>query len=358
MKRQFNTDCEGPITKNDNAFELAQEFIPQGGEFFAKLSKYDDFLADIAKKPGYKAGDTLRLILPFFKAYGVTDASVREFSAQNILLVPGADTALEHIRALMPAFIISTSYRPYINSLCEVIDFPVEDTYCTELALDKYRIPKTEMEYLKKLHDEILELPAIELPASAISREDLDDGAIMCIDRLDEIFWKELPNMTSGKLLEDVNPIGGFEKAEAIKESCARTEVELEDVMYVGDSITDMEAMKLVKDAGGIAVSFNGNRYAIESADIACISPNALIIAMLALMFNAGGAKSVYNLASKWESESGKINLEKVIGPSLPGFSVEGASLFLIEDSDLEELVSRSESFRKTVRGERIGRLG
>ena len=175
MKRQFNTDCEGPISKNDNAFELTEEFIPQGGEFFAKLSKYDDFLADIAKKPGYKAGDTLRLILPFFKAYGVTDAGISEFSSQNILLVPGADTALKYIRAIMPAFIISTSYRPYINSLCEMIGFPVENTYCTELTLDIYQIPETEIEYLKELHDEMLVLPAIEIPASAASREDLDD---------------------------------------------------------------------------------------------------------------------------------------------------------------------------------------
>ena len=43
---------------------------------------------------------------------------------------------------------------------------------------------------------------------------------------------------------------------------------------------------------------------------------------------------------------------------NLPEFSVEGVSLDLIEGSDLEALVSESESFRKQVRGERIGRLG
>jgi len=356
MLRQFNTDCEGPISKNDNAFELAEEFIPQGGEFFAKLSKYDDFLADIAKKPGYKAGDTLRLILPFFKAYGVTDADIGGFSSQNILLVPKADTALEYIRAIMPAFIISTSYRPYINSLCETIGFPVENTYCTELALDEYQIPQSEIEYLKELHHEILTLPAIEFPASAAAREDLDDGSITCIDRLDKIFWEEFPGMASGKLLEDVNPIGGFEKADAVKKSCEKTGVQLSNVMYVGDSITDMDAFKLVRNASGLAVSFNGNRYAIEAADVACISPNALILAALALMFGGGGAESVCTLASEWES--GKLGLENAMKWSLPGFSVQGTSLYLVEDSDLEELVSRSESFRKTVRGERIGRLG
>ena len=356
MNRQFNTDCEGPISRNDNAFELAQQFIPRGGEFFAKLSRYDDFLADVARKSGYKAGDTLKLILPFLKAYGATDLGIREFSYQNVLLVPGADAALEYIRTVMPAFIISTSYRPYINALCELTGFPAENTYCTELALDKFQIPGSEMAYLKKLHAEIQSLPSIQIPESAASREDMDDESIRCIDRLDAIFWKELSNMASGKLFQDVNPIGGFEKAEAVERSCERTALGLENVMYVGDSITDVEAMTVVKNAGGLAVSFNGNRYAIQSADVACISPRALITAALALVFREGGVQSVRTLASEWNTR--KITFENTMRQSLPGFSVEDTDLHLIDDSNQKDIVSRSESFRKTVRGERIGRLG
>ena len=69
-RRVFITDCEGPITKNDNAAELCEAFVPGGDRFFKKISLYDDYLAEVARRPGYKAGDTLRLILPFFKAMG------------------------------------------------------------------------------------------------------------------------------------------------------------------------------------------------------------------------------------------------------------------------------------------------
>ena len=79
-KTLYLTDCEGPVSKNDNAFELAEHFVPEGGAFFAKVSRYDDYLADIERKPGYKAGDTLKLIVPFLKAHGATDDAVREFS--------------------------------------------------------------------------------------------------------------------------------------------------------------------------------------------------------------------------------------------------------------------------------------
>jgi len=82
--RIFVTDCEGPVTKNDNAAELAEAFIPGGGRFFQKISLYDDYLAEVVRKPGYKAGDTLRLILPFFKAFGLDNHTMIRFSRRNI----------------------------------------------------------------------------------------------------------------------------------------------------------------------------------------------------------------------------------------------------------------------------------
>ena len=72
---QLDTDCEGPLALNDNAFELCREFIkPDGARFFQQVSRYEDYLADVLKKPGYQAGDTLKLILPFLKAHGLTEA--------------------------------------------------------------------------------------------------------------------------------------------------------------------------------------------------------------------------------------------------------------------------------------------
>ncbi|MGC8850583.1 MAG: hypothetical protein ACP5QI_08950, partial [Candidatus Bathyarchaeia archaeon] len=117
--RVFVTDCEGPITLNDNAYELSSHFIPEGGEFFKRISRYDDVLADVIKRPGYKAGDTLKLILPFLKAYGASDKSLTDYSRSNVLLIPGASEALRHIMDIMPCYLISTSYRHYVEAVCE-----------------------------------------------------------------------------------------------------------------------------------------------------------------------------------------------------------------------------------------------
>ncbi|MCK5563078.1 hypothetical protein KAI30_02805, partial [Candidatus Bathyarchaeota archaeon] len=85
QRRLFISDCEGPISKNDNAYELSEHFIPKGASFFALVSRYDDVQADVVKRPEYKAGDTLRLILPFLKAYGVTNEKIKKFSKDHIL---------------------------------------------------------------------------------------------------------------------------------------------------------------------------------------------------------------------------------------------------------------------------------
>jgi len=83
IKRLIFSDCEGPISKNDNAYELCAAFIPDGDKLFANISKYDDVLADVTHKPGYAAGGTLKLILPFFKAFDVSDKPMEDFSAQT-----------------------------------------------------------------------------------------------------------------------------------------------------------------------------------------------------------------------------------------------------------------------------------
>ena len=58
LRRLYVTDCEGPLTRNDNAQEIAAHFSPDGADLFARLSRYDDFLADVVRRPGYNAGDT------------------------------------------------------------------------------------------------------------------------------------------------------------------------------------------------------------------------------------------------------------------------------------------------------------
>ncbi len=327
--RVFVTDCEGPITKNDNAAELAESFIPSGSMFFARISLYDDYLAEIARKPGYKAGDTLRLILPFFKAFGVDNQSMSKFSRLNIEMIPLADRVLRDVVAAAPAYIVSTSYSPYVKAVCDAIGFPYQSAYCTQVNIDDYTLTPGEKSELKRIHSAILQLPDFSIPSEARSPEDLPGKDRDVIAALDDVFWSQLPEMDIYRITEEVNPVGGTEKARAIEEIAAREETEIRNILYVGDSITDVEAFRLVRKGGGMTVSFNGNDWAVREAAFAVTAENALPIGLVAHLFLNRGADGFQELA-----------------------------MTEIRPENMQSFSAHSSRVRKSVRTEKIGALG
>ena len=360
MKRIFISDCEGPISKNDNAFELAANFIPNGDNLFANISKYDDVLADVLQKPGYSAGSTLKLILPFFKAYGLTDAQMEDFSANNIILIANSQTTLQYVQAIADAFIVSTSYQHYIKVLCKAINFPYKNTYCTKVSLDKCAITPQEKERLKKIAQEIAQMHLIDIPQFAKNLEDFSHNEQAVIQRLDEIFWSEIPKMFIGKFLIDVVTVGGEQKAEAIRDAAERLDVDLADVMYVGDSITDVEAFKLVRVNGGLTLSFNGNIYAVKNAEVAVLSESNIVTAVIADLFCRSGKEKATRTLNSWSYDELKKSgvddallkqFSKLYADALPKVQI-------VTPRNMETLIKESSEFRKKVRGVAIGRLG
>ena len=310
--RIYVTDCEGPLTRNDNAQEIAERFIPDGAEFFARLSKYDDFLVDVAAKPGYNAGDTLRLIPPFFKAFYVTDEDVESFSAEQVLLVPEALKTLDAVSALMPAFIISTSYTPYLQRAVRPRRVPVRARAlhraqprrlgdargrggvaarvgAARVRAAGHRVPgggddgrrgprrRRRGRGLRRAGRH-----AVAQPRAAL--EWLSDEDQATVARAGRLFWARDPERPRERrlLAESVHPVGGGQKLAALEEIVAAEGVEGGGVMYVGDSITDTPPLAAVKAWGGVSLSFNGNGYAIAAAEFAAASPDAEVQAQLA----------------------------------------------------------------------------
>jgi predicted HAD superfamily phosphohydrolase len=337
-KRIYCTDLEGPVTKNDNAAELCATIVPEGDELFRRVSLYDDYLAEVINMPGYRAGDTLRLILPFMMAHGLTQERMASFSSRGILIVPGADKVLSTIAQRGPAYIISTSYCQYVHAVCSAIAFPREHTFCTRVNLDDYAIPDSEVATVKKLASRVMARPPIEIPALASGPEDLTDADQATVADLDEVFWDLLPELSVYTVVEEVSPVGGPEKATSIRKAAKHEEVSLDQVVYVGDSITDVDAFRTVRQAGGLAVSFNGNRWAVEEADMAIVSPRADPVLPMAIAFLERGKDAVEGIG--WAK------------------GIRDCTIEWLAEGDIEEVVEASERMRKEVRGTVVGRLG
>ncbi len=118
--------------------------------------------------------------------------------------------------------------------------------------------------------------------------------------------------------------------------------------MYVGDSITDVPPLAAVKDWGGFSLSFNGNGYAIAAAEFAAASPDAAVTAELAAAFAAHGRQGALKVVRTWPRPK-----EGVATPR----GRARASVGVVAEA-VEALAEASAALRRSVRGERVARLG
>jgi predicted HAD superfamily phosphohydrolase len=245
--------------------------------------------------------------------------------------------------------LISAAYQPFIQAVGRVIGFEEAGIYYTPLKMDQYVIDISEKETLKDLADEITKMPPLtwNLPVKEIT-------PITYRHRLKIIFEEEISNMQIGKILTEISARAGHEKVRAIIDSLEKTGNSAEGVIYLGHSVLDAAALEWVRDNGGMAVSFNADRAALQFAEVAVISDNSVILAILSDAFLQKGKEGVMELVKNWDIN--KIQKCKIPQPFINQlFSHESfPQLELVTDSNLERLIKESEYCRRTSFGETI----
>jgi energy-converting hydrogenase A subunit R len=361
-KVQLFTDCEGPLALNDYAFELCRDFIkPHGDRFSRQVSRYDHYLAEVAKKPGYKAGETLRLILPFLKAHGLTQARMEAHGRETMLLVPGAEEAYKFLHSRdFPIFMLSSSYRPFAEAAGQRLGFKPESVFGTDIDLDQDAFSAVEVEELLGLQGEITGTPEIELPGEAAEPADLPAPVQEAVAVLDRIFQEMLPAMAGGALYQEVNLMGGAAKAKAVSDSLASTGISLADTIYVGDDITDVAAFEAVRAGGGLTISFNGDREAVSAAEVVVVSDSAWSIALLTSIFQLWGKEGVLEVAAPETRDKGRslVLPEELIEPIFSGLDGRMLNIYLSKGIDRAKITKEGLAMRAKLRGEAVAALG
>ena len=197
FEKSFITDCEGPLTLNDNAFELSDNFIENGGDLFKILSLYDDYLVDVVKKENYKAGNTLKLILPFFVVENITNDDFVDFSKNNIYAVQDSKFLLDYLKDAMNIYIVSTSYGQYIKAVSNYMDVSFENTFYTNVDMDCLELNSLEIQKISEFKNMILNNP--------------NDYALF-----DDIFFNQIPKMGIYNKIKEIEVVGGKGKKLAI----------------------------------------------------------------------------------------------------------------------------------------------
>ena len=346
FKKSFITDCEGPLTLNDNAFEMAASFIEDGGELFRILSLYDDYLVDIVKKPGYKAGNTLKLILPFFVVENLTNQDFIEFSQNHIYAVNDSKFLLEYLKEAMNTYIVSTSYGQYIEAVSNYMEVPFENTFYTNVDMDSLHLNDEEIQKIMEFKEMIMDNP-----------EDYE--------LFDDIFFTQIARMGIYDEIKKVEVVGGLGKKLAIDRIIERDEIDVNEILYIGDSITDVEPLEFARKNNGISISFNGNEYPLKVAEIAIVSPSAVATAVIANIYAENDKDKVlkfienYNVTDDMKKLFTDYEIDSEITDKF--FSVFGDEYPIIEivnDENYESILKTSKQMRNNIRGQDIGGLG
>ena len=347
FEKSFITDCEGPLTLNDNAYELSAHFIEDGGELFKILSLYDDYLADVVKRENYKVGNTLKFILPFFVCENLKNQDLIDFSRNNIHAVSDSEFLLNYLKEAMNTYIVSTSYGQYIEALSNYMDFPFENTFYTKVDVDALSLNDEEIKKITTFKQKILDNPEN-------------------YELFDEIFYSEIPKMSIYETIKNVGVVGGEGKKEAIDEIIKRDNLNPGEILYIGDSITDVEPLDFARKNNGISISFNGNEYPLKVAEIAIVSPSAIATCAIANIYADNDKQSVlrfiqeYNTSDNLDALFEKYNINLEIKNKF--FDIfknrQYPMIEIINEDNFDDILKVSKDMRNNIRGQDIGGLG
>lgn len=321
-KRLACFDLEGPLSPQDNAYEVMSLF-KGGREIFEVLSLFDDMVT-LEGRDNYEPGDTLKLIVPFLIHNRIGSEQIKAVS-ETAKIVDGAAELIEWLRERGWAVrIISTSYGQHAYTIGERIGVPPRDIACTDLPIDAFieRIAGQKTAFMQQQQAEILDF----FPP------DMEDSEMK--EQLEYWYFSFLPNLDVGAAMQEVEVMGGARKLEAAERFAEELGLPMPAVAAVGDSITDYRMLGGVKEGDGLAVAFNSNAYALPYASVGLCSTSLLDLKPIFQAWEEGGLEPGRQAASACEAADWVDDIE-----------------------DMEEVLMRHASCRSAVRGE-ASRLG
>jgi len=323
-------DLEGPLSPQDNAYELMKLF-PNGDKIFEVISRYDDLLA-LEEREDYEPGDTLALIIPFLVLHDISENDIAALATKASLTGGAAELVSWLQSKSWKVFCISTSYEQYAIHITQKLGVYAHNVACTSFPLNKFRVTlgKEDSALLQQTEQDILTMSPVD-----------DDDRIK--QRLDYFFWEKLPTTSLGTAIKEVRPVGGRRKVAALNKFADTYEQPLSRWVVIGDSITDFRMLQAVEEAGGLAIAFNANEYALPYATMSLASTSIIDLMDVSEGWQKGGRKGAEKIVKEKEE--------------IGGMGDRGYFHWLSGSKDIDEVIEVHERIRRLVRQE-AGKLG
>ena len=323
-------DLEGPLSPKDNAYELMKLF-PNGDRIFEVISRYDDLLT-LEEKEDYEPGDTLALIVPFLLLHNISEDNITTL-ATEASLTGGAAKLVSWLEYNgWKVFCITTTYEQYAIHITQKLGIYAHNVACTPFPLNKLRqtLCKEDVTLLQETEEAILTMQPVA-----------DDDRIK--QSLDHFFWEKLPTTELGEVIKQVQPMGGRRKVAALNRFADKYDQPLSRWVVVGDSITDFRMLQTVEAAGGLAIAFNANEYALPYATMSLASTFVIDLNEVLPAWQKGYRKEIEKVVREKEKIGGRED--------------RGYFHWLSGRKDIDEVIQLHKRIRRLVR-EEAGKLG
>ena len=352
--KTFVCNCRGFLTKNNNVRDLCDRFISNGAHLYDVLCRYDDLTAYVLGREEATAGDSLKWAVAFMKAFGASDHSMNEYSAQCQKLMPEAEGTMRYISNLMPTFITTSMYEHGMLPLLESLDAPLCEHTCSRVEMDHADFGRAES---RKIRDMAVEVAALRVPKVVYELNvpmEVDADDVKIIKTLDRIIGERMPETPAMNLMESMTAINSHKKAYRLLDIRRQTNIDLDSTFYIGGDATDYQAMDLVRDSGGISVSFNGADFAVRGCNIAVLSKDSMVGALLAHEFYNKGYQSVVDLANNWSRKTLKdygIQDQNLLDCFLKAHPRKLPDVYLVDKHNRDQVAEKSAAYRKKLLG-------
>jgi predicted HAD superfamily phosphohydrolase len=169
------------------------------------------------------------------------------------------------------------------------------------------------------------------------------------IARLDDVFMHRMQGTPAFKMIQDMPSVGANEKAYTMLDIRKRTQVDLDGTAYIGGTTIDYQVMDLIKDSGGLALSFNGSEFAVHGANIAAVGNDCTVAAVLVEQFYDKGIEAVFDLVDHWtRAKVAKLELpdQNLVDSLLVRHPRKLPDVWRVDQSNVGEISAKSEAYR------------
>ena len=351
--KQIIVEAQGFLTPCDSIRNLACEFIKDGGKIYDLLDRYENVVNYVLNRSdASNAADSSRLLAPLLKAYGTTDFEVLQYYRNNLPILPGAKEVMKYFLDTMPTFVDTKMFNHGAYALCEKLDLPQAIANSTELELDDTDMSRKTCKDIRDMSEKMAKLRLSKFQYEVNVPAELDDDEIRMINTLDEFYLKRMVSTEAQDMMQTMATVSANEKAYALLDIRKNTQVDLDGTAYIGGEFIDFQVMDLIKDGNGMAMAFNGSELAVHGSNVAVLSEDCTVAAVLVSKFYDTGIQGVFDLIDSWDRKT----LE---GPDMPDRNLVNEMLrrhpkklpevYRVTRDNVDELAAKSDVYRKKL---------